>query len=124
MTRAVEIVQKQLDAYNNKDISAWLKTYAEDAVQYSTEGEILATGHEQMKQNMMVRFAESDLYAELTNRIVCDDIVIDHELIIRNFPEGKGSIEMLCIYHVEQGLIKKGQFKVFNKKLFAAHQSE
>lgn len=25
------LIQRQLDAYNNKDIEAWLSTYAEDA---------------------------------------------------------------------------------------------
>jgi hypothetical protein len=50
-------------------------------------------------------------------------IVTDHELITRNFPEGKGTTEMLCIYHVEKGLIKKGQFKVFNKSVSASSES-
>ena len=123
MSSAVEIVQKQLEAYNNKDVKGWLSTYAKDAIQYSTEGEILASGQEQMKQNIAIRFEEKDLFAKLTNRIVCDDIVIDHELITRNFPEGKGTIEMLCIYHIENGLIQKGQFKVFNKIVFGANES-
>ncbi|MBD1584036.1 nuclear transport factor 2 family protein [Pseudoalteromonas sp. S16_S37] len=118
MTNAEKIVQTQLDAYNNKDLEGWLNTYAENATQYSTDGELLAFGHEQMARNMRVRFAEPDLYANLINRIVCDNVVIDHELITRNFPEGKGTIEMLCIYHIENNLIQKGQFKVFNKQIF------
>ncbi|SFD66910.1 nuclear transport factor 2 family protein [Pseudoalteromonas denitrificans] len=120
---SVEIVQRQLEAYNKKDSEAWLSTYAKDAIQYSTEGQILASGHEQMKLNINVRFRETDLYAKLINRMVCDDVVIDHELITRNFPEGKGSIEMLCIYHVVDGLITKGQFKVFNKIVFGTADS-
>jgi hypothetical protein len=120
---SVEIVQRQLEAYNKKDSEAWLSTYAKDAIQYSTEGQILASGHEQMKLNIEVRFREPDLYAKLINRMVCDDVVIDNELITRNFPEGKGSIEMLCIYHVVDGLITKGQFKVFNKIVFGTADS-
>lgn len=120
---SVEIVQRQLEAYNNKDIEGWLSTYASDATQYSTEGEVLASGHEEMQLNIAVRFREPDLYAKLTNRIVCDNVVIDHELITRNFPEGKGSIEMLCIYHVEGDFIAKGQFKVFNKVVFGEAES-
>lgn len=117
MTNADEIVQEQLDAYNNKDLEAWLNTYANNAVQSTTEGEILADGREQMAKNMVIRFAEPDLFAKLLHRIVCDNTVVDHEIITRNFPEGKGTIEMLCIYQVEDGLIHKGQFKVFNKVL-------
>ena len=123
MTTAVEIVQRQLEAYNNIDVEDWLNTYAEDAIQYSTEGDILASGREQLEQNTTIRFEEPDLFAELVNRIICDDIVIDHELITRNFPEGNGSVEMLCIYHVEHGLIQKGQFKVFNKIIFGGGES-
>ena len=119
MTNADEIVQEQLDAYNNKDLEAWLNTYANNAVQSTTEGEILADGREQMAKNMVIRFAEPDLFAKLLHRIVCDNTVVDHEIITRNFPEGKGTIEMLCIYQVENGLIQKGQFKVFNKVLTA-----
>lgn len=67
---------------------------------------------------MLLRFKEKDLFAKLINRMVCDDVVIDHELITRNFPEGKGSIEMLCIYQLKNSLIIKEQFKVFNKIIF------
>jgi hypothetical protein len=118
MTNADEVVQRQLDAYNNKHLDSWLNTYANNAIQYTTEGEVLAVGREQMAKNMAIRFAEPDLFAKLLHRIVCDNTVVDHEIITRNFPEGKGTIEMLCIYQVENGLIHKGQFKVFNKVLF------
>ena len=122
MTCVEKVVQMQLDAYNNKDLVNWLNTYAEDAVQYSIEGEVLASGHQQMAESISIRFKEPDLHARLLNRIVSDNVVIDHEEIIRNFPEGKGTVEMLCIYHVEKGLIKKGQFKVFNKRVFGLNE--
>jgi len=117
MTDVEQLVEQQLVAYNNKDLTAWLNTYAKDAIQYSTDGEVLASGHEEMARNISIRFEEPDLHAELLNRMVCDNIVIDHERITRNFPEGKGHVDMLCIYHVEHGLIQKGQFKIFNKSL-------
>lgn len=118
MINVVDLIQRQLDAYNNKNLAAWLDTYASNAIQYTTEGEVLASGREEMAKNMAIRFAEPDLFAKLIHRIVCDNTVVDHEIITRNFPEGKGTIEMLCIYQVENGLIQKGQFKVFNKVLF------
>jgi len=118
MTNPETVVQKQLDAYNAKDLNAWLATYDKDAIQYSMEGDILASGHDEIAQNMRVRFAEPDLFSELLNRMVCDELVIDHELITRNFSEGKGSVEMLCIYQVANGLITSGKFKIFNKVIF------
>jgi len=35
---AEQIVQQQLDAYNRRDIDAWLATYAADAEQYLLHG--------------------------------------------------------------------------------------
>jgi hypothetical protein len=41
---------------------------------------------------------------------VTGHIVVDHEIVTRNFPEGKRDIELLCLYEIEQGLIKKASF--------------
>ncbi|WP_111910301.1 nuclear transport factor 2 family protein [Aeromonas media] len=112
-----QIVQTQLDAYNSKDVAAWLATYADDAAQYSLEGEIIARDKAQMAANMVSRFAEPDLHATLLSRHSYDNVVIDHERVTRNFPEGPGTIEMLCIYLIEQGLIARASFKLFNKRL-------
>lgn len=43
------VVQRQLDAYNAKDVSTWLSTYAPDAEQFNLHGERLARGHEEKK---------------------------------------------------------------------------
>lgn len=111
------LVQRQLDAYNNKDIDAWLNTYAKDAKQFSLQGECLATGHEEMRQRMVIRFKEPDLHAHLLNRIVMENVVVDHEVVTRNFPEGKGEMEMLCVYQIENGLISTASFSLGQPKL-------
>ena len=113
----IKIVQQQLDAYNAKDIEALLATYAPDAQQYSLHGELLAQGHAQMRPRFLARFAEPDLHARLLSRIVMGHIVTDHELITRNFPEGRGTVEMLCIYEVADGLIQKASFAIGEKRL-------
>jgi len=46
-------------------------------------------------------------------------IVVDHELITRNFPEGKGTVEMLCVYELADGRIRKASFALGEKKLSA-----
>lgn len=114
------LVQRQLDAYNDKNIDGWLSTYAKDAKQFSLHGECLATGHEEMCQRIAVRFAEPDLHARLLNRVVMGNVVVDHEVITRNFPEGKGEIEMLCVYEIENGLIKTASFSVGQPKLYGS----
>jgi len=117
MTEYEDLVQKQLEAYNTKDIDGWLATYSDDAVQRSIEGEVIASGKDEMKLNISRRFEEPDLFAELLSRQVFDNVVIDHEKITRNFPEGKGTVEMLCVYVVENSKIKNASFNVYNKQL-------
>ncbi|WMN58999.1 nuclear transport factor 2 family protein [Pseudoalteromonas xiamenensis] len=113
----IEVVERQLRAYNEKDAQAWAATYAEDAMQLSTEGAVLARGREAIQANIAARFLEPDLKATVLSRETYGNVVIDHEHIVRNFPEGKGSVEMLCIYTVEGSFITHGIFKVFNKQL-------
>jgi putative hydrolase of HD superfamily len=47
-------------------------------------------------------------------------MVADLELIERTFPEGVGSIEMLCVYEVFDGRILRATFVTGEKKLFAS----
>ena len=105
-----EVVQHQLDAYNAKDIDAWLATYDPKAEQYELHGSCLARGHAEMRARMLARFAEPDLHAELISRTAMGAVVVDHERITRNFPEGRGTIEMLCIYEVHGSCISKASF--------------
>lgn len=111
------VVQAQLDAYNAKDIDALLATYAEDAQQHVLHGELLARGHAQMRPRFLARFAEPDLHARLLSRTVMAGVVVDYELITRNFPEGRGTLEMLCVYEVQNGLIQRASFAPGEKRL-------
>lgn len=110
MTAPVEAVQRQLDAYNARDLDAWLSTYAPDAQQFEVHGGLLAAGHAEMRARMQARFTEPDLHALLLSRIAMGSLVVDHERITRNFPEGRGTVEMLCVYEVADGLIRKASF--------------
>jgi putative hydrolase of HD superfamily len=109
-TSPLAVVQAQLDAYNAKDIDALMRTYAPDAEQFALHGERLAKGHEEMRARYLARFAEPDLHARLLSRIVMGNFVTDLELITRNFPEGVGTLEMLCIYEVTDGRIQRASF--------------
>jgi putative hydrolase of HD superfamily len=111
------VVQAQLDAYNGKDIEALLRSYAPDAEQYTLHGELLARGHEQLRARFLARFAEPDLHARLLSRSCVGSVVTDYELITRNFPEGRGTVEMLCIYEVVGGLIRRASFATGEKRL-------
>jgi putative hydrolase of HD superfamily len=109
-TSPLTVVQAQLDAFNAKDIDALMRTYAPDAEQFSLHGERLAQGHEELRTRYIARFTEPDLHARLLSRLVMGNIVTDLELITRNFPEGVGTLEMLCIYEVADGRIRRASF--------------
>ena len=121
-TSPISVVQAQLDAYNSKDIEALLETYAIDAEQYTLHGERLARGHVEMRPRFLMRFAEPDLHARLLSRTVMSGVVVDHELIIRNFPEGRGTIEMLCVYEVVGSRIQKASFALGERTLHSTPQ--
>jgi len=110
-------VQAQLDAYNAKNLEALLDTYSADAEQYTVSGELLAKGRDQLKERFLLRFAEPDLHAQLVSRTVVGNFVVDTELITRNFPEGLGVIELLCVYEVKDDRICRAQFGTGQQRL-------
>ncbi|THC43916.1 nuclear transport factor 2 family protein [Massilia sp. Mn16-1_5] len=114
------VVQAQLDAYNAKDIDALMATYAPDARQFTLHGPLLAEGIDAIRPRYVTRFAEPDLHARLLSRTVLGNFVTDLEVVTRNFPEGKGSVEMLCIYEVVDGRIARASFATGATTLFAA----
>jgi hypothetical protein len=117
-TSPATVVQRQLDAYNARDIGALLATYAEDAQQFEHPGKPAARGHAEIRARMAVRFQEPNLHARLIQRAVMGNIVIDHEHVTRTFPgEGTGSVRMVAIYEVVDGKIQSASVQVSDKQL-------
>jgi hypothetical protein len=109
------VVQRQLDAYNARDIEVLMATYADDAQQFEHPSKLLASGSSELRERSMTRFKEPNLHALLIKRIVAGDVVIDHEKVTRTFPEGTGQIELVAIYEVQNGKIAKAWF-IFGAK--------
>ena len=101
------VVQGQLDAYNARDIEALLAAYADDAEIFEHPAKLLGAGSAQLRERFTARFKEPDLHALLRKRIVMGQVVVDYEEVTRNFPEGKGTLELVMIYEVENGRIAK-----------------
>ena len=72
-----------------------------------------------MRAHFLSRFSEPHLHARLLSRTVVGDVVVDFESITRDFPEGVGTLELLCIYEVRDGLIQKASFAAGVKTLTA-----
>lgn len=106
-----EVVQRQFEAYNARDAEAWSATYADDAQQFEHPDKLLASGRDQIRERIKPRFKETNLHAQLINRIVMRSLVIDHERITRSFPEGPGTVELVAIYEIANGRIARAWFK-------------
>jgi hypothetical protein len=111
------VVQRQLNAYNARDVDALLATYAPDARQYEHPATLLASGHAAMRERFAQRFQEPDLHARLLQRVVMGNLVIDHEVVTRNFPEGKGAVELVAIYEVVDGRIRSQSVQLGAKRI-------
>lgn len=113
-------VHQQLVAYNARDIDAFMAWWAPDCRCYAFPDTLLAEGAEAIRARHEARFREPDLHGALLSRIVVGDVVVDHELVQRNFPEGRGEVEVLCTYEVVDGLIARAWFKMGPPRLHAA----
>jgi hypothetical protein len=104
------IVQRQLDAYNAKNVDALMAVYAEGAQQFEHPSKLLANGATEIRARFEARFKEPNLHAQLVKRIISGNIVIDQEVVIRTFPEGTGKIELVAIYEVNNDKIARAWF--------------
>ncbi|MDQ5978343.1 MAG: hypothetical protein QG602_1317 [Verrucomicrobiota bacterium] len=102
-----DVIQRQLDAYNAKDIAALVAIYADGAELYEFPSTLLAKGSAALRERFAARFQEPNLHAVLLHRIVAGEIVIDHERVARTFPEGPGTLELTMIYEVKAGRIAR-----------------
>lgn len=114
------VVQKQLEAFNTRDVDALLAVYANDAQLFEHPAKLLASGSAELRQRFTSRFNEPNLHAVLVKRIVAGSVIVDHEIVTRTFPEGAGEIELVMIYEVENGRISKAWTIAGTKTIFSA----
>lgn len=105
------VVQRQLDAYNARDIDALMAIYAEDVQHFEFPSTLVAADAAAVRARLTVRFAEPSLHARLLNRTVMGELVIDHEMVTRDLPEGLGTVELIAMYEVKLDRITRAWFK-------------
>lgn len=102
-----DLAQRQLNAYNLRNIEAFLEPYADDIEIYMFPDKLQAKGKEAMRQGYESMFQNTpNLHCELVNRIVKGNTVIDYERV----QFGNETVEAIAIYHIENGKIKKVYF--------------
>ena len=97
-------MQRQLEAYNARDLERFVAQYTEDVrVFRPPAAEPVLSGKQAFAKHYADnRFILPNLHAEVVNRIVSGNTVVDHERITGLQP---GVVEAIAVYAVSDGLI-------------------
>lgn len=111
MTEAEAVVQRQVEAYNDQDVEAFLATYHPDTRIVTLPDKVQMVGHDEMCEKYGELFATyPGRKAEITSREVLNNFVIDREKVTN--PDGSKPGEAIAIYEVRDGLIVNVWFAV------------
>jgi len=101
-----DVAQMQLNAYNARNLDAFLAVYHPDVEVYSFPSKHLYTGREQMRDIYGEFFAlAEDLHCRLLDRITYENTVIDREYVT-GVPR-QDVVEAVAIYEISDGFIRK-----------------
>jgi hypothetical protein len=101
-----ELVEKEVAAFNGRDIEAFLETFADDATLDGLTGSNGSiSGRGEIREHFGGRMSQWGLNVEILSRIALGPWIVDHEIVHR--PDGDA--EQLAIYEVREGLIRHVQ---------------
>jgi imidazolonepropionase-like amidohydrolase len=96
------LIQRQLNAYNARNLEAFLDTYADDVKLYDFPDSLIGSGKEKMKAMYGDFFkTAANLHCEIVDRIKLGNTIIDHERVRFN----DKVINAVAIYEVSGGKI-------------------
>jgi imidazolonepropionase-like amidohydrolase len=101
------LVQRQLNAYNARDLEAFLEPYADDVELYTFPNKLISKGKEEMRKTYAFFSRVPNLHCEITERIIQGNTIIDHESVSGFGPKAVGGT---AIYQIEGNKIKKVYF--------------
>jgi imidazolonepropionase-like amidohydrolase len=101
------LVQRQLNAYNARNLEAFLEPYAEDVEVYMFPDKLQYKGKEEMRKQYAFFKNVPDLHCEIKERIIQGNTIIDKESVLG---VGAKPVEATAIYQVENNKIKKVYF--------------
>jgi putative hydrolase of HD superfamily len=104
------IAERQLAAYNARDLDAFTACFAEDVEVYDFPGVLVLSGREALRARYAERFQNEGLEAAAVHRTVIGPRVIDHE---RVWLEGRGRsapADLVVVYTVRGAVISRVDF--------------
>jgi hypothetical protein len=106
---SIALADEQLNAYNKRDIEAFLKPYSDTVKVYRYPSTLLYKGKETMRKSYAGMFEKTpDLHCKLVNRIVLNDKVIDQEEV--TIKKDKPNFRAIAIYTIKDGKIVEVNF--------------
>jgi hypothetical protein len=104
-----DVVDRQIAAYNGRDIDAFAACYADDIVVEELDGPTLIDGIEELRRIYGEFFhASPDLHAEVRSRVVLGGTVIDEEEITgMNAADTPNEMRAVVIYRIRGGKIAR-----------------
>ena len=111
-SEAVALAEQQLQAYNQRNLDAFLVPYSDSVKVYNSLHQFGYQGLDNMRENYAGWFNTLDsLHCEVVNRIATGNTVIDHERVYFKRPKQDAQIiEALAIYKIGQGKIQEVHF--------------
>lgn len=101
------LAQQQLEAYNKRDINAFLKPYAKNVKIYTFPNELNYEGIDEMRKRYTPMFKNTaDLHCEIVSRIVKGNTIIDEELVTAN----GSTFKAVAIYTIKNNKISEVRF--------------
>ena len=103
------LVQQQLNAYNARNIEAFLEPYSDDVEIYTFPNTLISKGKDEMRKSYTQMFAKMpNLHCELKGRIIQGNIVIDRESVSGMISNTK--VEATAVYEIKNHKIIKVYF--------------
>jgi len=98
-------VQRQLEAYNAHDLERFVAEYTDDIQVFKPPAaEAVLSGKQAFSAHYAKnRFTLPNLHAEVVNRMISGDTVVDHERVTGL---QEGVVEAVAVYKVSGGLIR------------------
>lgn len=104
---ALTLVERQLNAYNARNLEAFLEPYADDVELYDFPDKLLCKGKTEMRKQYGFFKTVTELHCEIKERILQGNTIIDKESVT-GF--GAKAIEATAIYQIENNKIRKVYF--------------
>lgn len=97
------LVQQQLNAYNTRNMEAFLAPYADDVELFGFPDRLISRGKEQMRKVYHFFNLATLLHCRIEKRIIEGNFIIDEEQILDDRGRKRGT----AIYQIQNGKIRK-----------------